>query len=163
MTELGNAPILDQDDLARRLEQRRRDDGSTVALANGCFDLLHLGHVRFLEGAAAEADLLVVGVNADDTVRALKGEGRPVQSAVERAGLVAALRPVDYVTIFAEPTADQLIEKLRPDVHCKGTDYSGVGVPEEETARRVGARVALVGGPKIQNTTDILKAIREDD
>ena len=162
MTEHANAPILDQDDLARRLEERRQQDGSTVVLANGCFDLLHLGHIRFLEGAAAEADLLVVGVNADDTVRALKGEGRPVQSAEERAGLVAALRPVDYVTIFAEPTADRLIEKLRPNVHCKGTDYSG-GVPEEETARRVGARVALVGGPKIQNTTDILKAIREDD
>ena len=162
MTELGNAPILARDDLARRLQKRRRRDGSTVALANGCFDLLHLGHLRFLEGAAAEADLLVVGVNADDTVRALKGKGRPVQSAEERAGLVAALRPVDYVTIFSEPTADQLIEKLCPEVHCKGPDYSG-GVPEEETARRVGARVALVGGPKIQNTTDILKAIREDD
>ena len=162
MTERGNAPILDRDELARRLEQRRQLDGSTVALANGCFDVLHLGHVRFLEGAAAEADLLVVGVNTDDTVRALKGEGRPVQSAEDRASLVAALRPVDYVTIFSEPTADQLIEKLRPEVHCKGTDYSG-GVPEEETARRGGARVALVGGPKIQNTTDILQAIREDD
>ena len=162
MTERGNAPILDRDELARRLEQRRQLDGSTVALANGCFDMLHLGHVRFLEGAAAEADLLVVGVNTDDTVRALKGEGRPVQSAEDRASLVAALRPVDYVTIFSEPTADQLIEKLRPEVHCKGTDYSG-GVPEEKTARRVGARVALVGGPKIQNTTDILQAIREDD
>ena len=162
MTELDNAPILDLDDLARRLEERRQRDGSTVALANGCFDLLHLGHVRFLEGAAAEADLLVVGINADDTVSALRGEGRPVQSAAERAGLVAALRPVDYVTIFSEPTADQLIEKLRPEVHCKGTDYSG-GVPEEETARRVGARIALVGGPKIRNTTDILKTIREND
>ena len=162
MTAHGNAPILDRDELARRLEQRRQLDGSTVALANGCFDVLHLGHVRFLEEAAAEADLLVVGVNTDDTVRALKGEGRPMQSAEDRASLVAALRPVDYVTIFSEPTADQLIEKLRPEVHCKGTDYSG-GVPEEETARRVGARVALVGGPKIQNTTDILQAIREDD
>ena len=154
MTERGNAPILDRDELARRLEQRRQLDGSTVALANGCFDVLHLGHVRFLEGAAAEADLLVVGVNTDDTVRALKGEGRPVQSAEDRASLVAALRPVDYVTIFSEPTADQLIEKLRPEVHCKGTDYSG-GVPEERNGAGASAPASPSSGDRRFRTRPI--------
>jgi rfaE bifunctional protein nucleotidyltransferase chain/domain len=152
------APVLQPEELAELL--RRRDDGSSVALANGCFDLLHLGHLRFLEAAAAEADLLVVGVNADATVTALKGPGRPVLPADERAGLLAALRMVDFVTIFAEPTADRLIELLQPDVHCKGTDYAA-GTPEQETARRLGVRLALVGGPKIRNTRDILASIRE--
>jgi len=147
------------EDLARELEEVRRGNDTSVALANGCFDLLHPGHVAFLEGAAEEADLLVVGVNADDTVRQLKGAGRPVMCSADRARVLAALAVVDYVTVFAEPTADALIELLRPDVHCKGTDY-GDGVPEAETARRVGARVALVGGPKIRNTTDILQDIR---
>jgi len=156
------ASILAPEELALELEQRRREEDCTVALANGCFDLLHLGHVRFLEGAAAEADVLVVGINDDATVRALKGAGRPVMAADERAAVIAALRMVDYATVFVEPTADRLIELLRPDVHCKGTDY-GDGVPEQETARRVGARIALVGGPKIQNTTDILQAIRDED
>ena len=118
--------------------------------------------MRVLEGAAAEAYVLVVGNNDDATVRALKGAGRPVMAAGERASVVAALRAVDYATVFVEPTADRLIEILRPDVHCKGTDYTD-GVPEQETARRVGARIALVGGPKIQNTTDILQAIRDED
>ena len=144
---------------ARELDGRREREGCSVALANGCFDLLHPGHLSFLEGAAREADVLVVGINADETVRRLKGPGRPVMPAAERARLVAALRVVDYVTVFAEPTADDLIERLRPDVHCKGTDYAD-GVPEEETARRVGARIAIVGGPKSHNTTDILSDIR---
>jgi rfaE bifunctional protein nucleotidyltransferase chain/domain len=156
------APIMDPEDLARELEAVRRRDECTVALANGCFDLLHPGHVNFLEGAAAEADLLVVGINADETVRELKGHGRPIMPADERARVVAALGVVDYATVFVEPTADRLIELLRPDVHCKGTDYAA-GVPEEATARRVGARVALVGGPKIQNTSNILEDIRGED
>jgi rfaE bifunctional protein nucleotidyltransferase chain/domain len=149
------------EDLARELDARR-GEGLSVALANGCFDLLHPGHVSFLEGAAQEADLLVVGVNADDTVRELKGPGRPVMPAADRARVVAALRVVDYATVFEEPTADRLIETIRPDVHCKGTDYAD-GVPEQATADRVGARVALVGGPKIRNTTDILDDIRGKD
>jgi len=153
------APIMAPEELARELDEVRRRDQCTVALANGCFDLLHPGHVNFLEGAAAEADLLVVGINADDSVRALKGPGRPIMAAAERARVVAALGMVDYATVFCEPTADRLIELLRPDVHCKGSDYAG-GVPEQETARRVGARVALVGGPKIHNTSEILQDIR---
>jgi rfaE bifunctional protein nucleotidyltransferase chain/domain len=158
MSRPDAAPILEPEELAELL--RRRDDGSSVALANGCFDLLHLGHLRFLEAAAAEADLLVVGVNADATVTALKGPGRPVLPANERARLLAALRMVDFVTVFAEPTADRLIELLQPDVHCKGTDYA-TGTPEQATARRLGVRLALVGGPKIRNTRDILASIRE--
>jgi len=156
-----SAPVLPPEQLAGRLDELRAT-GRTIALANGCFDLLHPGHVNYLEGAAAEGDVLVVGVNADDTVRALKGPGRPVMPAADRAHVVAALACVDFVTVFAEPTADRLIELLRPDVHCKGTDYSD-GVPEEETVRRVGGRVALVGGPKIQNTRDILADIKGKD
>jgi rfaE bifunctional protein nucleotidyltransferase chain/domain len=162
VSRAASAPVLTPEQLADELAERRRRDGLTVALANGCFDLLHPGHINFLRGAAEEADLLVVGVNADDTVRRLKGAGRPVMRAADRARVIAALAVVDYVTVFAEPTADRLIELLRPDVHCKGSDYAD-GVPEEETARRVGARVALVGGPKIQNTTDILQEIRDRD
>ncbi len=162
MSRRPTSPIMAPEELAAVLEARRREEDLTVALANGCFDLLHPGHIAFLQGAAEEADILVVGINADDTVRRLKGPGRPIMGAADRAHLVASLAVVDYATVFAEPTADRLIELLRPDVHCKGTDYAS-GVPEEETARRVGARVALVGGPKIRNTTDILDAIRDRD
>jgi len=151
---------LEPEELAAVLAARRREEDVTVALANGCFDLLHAGHIAFLQGAAEEADILVVGINADATVRQLKGPGRPIMGAADRAHLVASLAVVDYATVFAEPTADRLIELIRPDVHCKGTDYAA-GVPEEDTARRVGARVALVGGPKIRNTSDILDAIRD--
>ena len=162
MSTAPAAPVFSPEDLVRELDARRQTDGCSVALANGCFDLLHPGHLSFLEGAAQEADVLVVGINADETVRDLKGPGRPVMPAAERARLVAALRVVDYATVFVEPTADRLIELLRPDVHCKGTDYTD-GVPEQETARRVGARIALVGGPKSHNTSDILDDIRGDD
>lgn len=162
MTRRTAAPILEPETLAVELERRREAEGCTVALANGCFDLLHLGHVFFLEGAAEEADLLVVGINDDATVHELKGAGRPVMPADQRARLIASFGVVDYATVFVEPTADRLIELLRPDVHCKGSDYVG-GVPEEQTARKVGARIALVGGPKIQNTSDILETIRNED
>lgn len=161
MSRAQSAPVLSPEQLADRLAEVR-GAGRSIALANGCFDLLHPGHVNYLEGAAAEGDVLVVGVNADDTVRALKGPNRPVMPAADRARVVAALACVDYVTVFTERTADHLIELLRPDVHCKGTDYSD-GVPEEETVRRIGGRVALVGGPKIQNTRDILADIKGTD
>lgn len=162
MSRRESAPIMDPEALARELEAVRRRHQCTVALANGCFDLLHPGHLNYLEGAAAEADLLVVGINADETVHQLKGPGRPVMPADERARMVAALGMVDYATVFVEPTADRLIELLRPDVHCKGTDYAA-GVPEEATARRVGARVALVGGPKIHNTTNLVEDLRSTE
>ena len=136
-----------------------RAAGRTVGLANGCFDLLHVGHVRYLRGAAAEADRLLVAVNADRSVAALKGDGRPVQTAAERAEIVAALEMVDYVVVFEEETAAALIDRLRPDVHCKGTDYTVDTVPEREVVRAYGGRTAVVGDPKDHSTRGLLRRI----
>src|SRR4029078_2770902 len=118
-----------------------------------CFDLLHVGHVRYLQGAREQADLLVVGVNADDSVRRLKGEGRPLMPAGDRALLVAALKSVDHVVVFAEPDVGELLRALRPDVHCKGTDYTPDTVPEREVVRAYGGRVAIVGDAKDHDTS----------
>lgn len=133
-----------------------RAAGRTVAFANGCFDLLHVGHVRYLQGARAEADTLVVAVNSDASVRGLKGDGRPVLDEAARAELVASLRCVDHVVIFDDPTVDRLLLTLKPDVHCKGTDYTVETVPERETVRAYGGRVAIVGDPKDHSTRDLL-------
>jgi len=133
--------------------------GRTIAFANGCFDLLHAGHIRYLQAAAAEADRLVVAVN-DDPVAATKGPGRPILKAADRAELVAALRGVDYVTIFPEATVAPLLEVLQPDVHCKGTDYTVESVPERDTVLRYGGRIAIVGDPKDHSTRDLLARIR---
>ena len=138
-----------------------RAAGKTIGLANGCFDLLHVGHVRFLAGASAEADRLVVAVNNDDSVAALKGPGQPILPANERAELVAALGVVDYVVIFSTSTVSELLEALRPDVHCKGTDYTVDTVPERETVRRYGGRTAIVGDPKDHSTQSLLARITE--
>ena len=145
--------------LGERVAQARQQ-GRTVALANGCFDVLHVGHARYLEGAKSEADLLVVGVNGDASVRRLKGEGRPVLAADERALLVAALRSVDYVVVFEEDDVGQLLLALRPDVHCKGTDYTPETVPEREVVRSYGGRVAIVGDAKSHDTRALLARIR---
>ena len=131
----------------------------TIAFANGCFDLLHVGHVRYLRAAAAEADRLVVAIN-DDVRASEKGPGRPVLPAAARAELVAAIRGVDYVTVFSEPTVAPLLALLRPDVHCKGTDYTVDTVPERETVRGYGGRIAIVGDPKDHSTRDLLARIR---
>ena len=139
-----------------RADRRR---GRTIAFANGIFDLLHAGHIRYLQAAAAEADRLVVAVN-DDPVAATKGPGRPILTAADRADLVAALRGVDYVTIFPEATVTPLLELLQPDVHCKGTDYTVESVPERETVLRYGGRIAIVGDPKDHSTRDLLARIR---
>jgi rfaE bifunctional protein nucleotidyltransferase chain/domain len=136
-----------------------RAAGRTIAFANGCFDLLHVGHVRYLQAAAAEADRLVVAIN-DDAAAALKGPGRPILTALQRAELVAALRGVDYVTIFDEPTVAPLLTLLRPDVHCKGTDYTVATVPERETVLAYGGRIAIVGDPKQHATRDLIERIR---
>jgi rfaE bifunctional protein nucleotidyltransferase chain/domain len=144
--------------LAARVSQAH-ESGRTVAFANGCFDLLHVGHVRYLESAAQEADLLVVAINDDQSVRALKGEGRPILAAEYRAELVAALRCVDLVTVFPEPTVGPLLELLHPDVHCKGTDYSLETVPERDIVRAYGGRIAIVGDPKNHSTRDLLTRI----
>jgi rfaE bifunctional protein nucleotidyltransferase chain/domain len=136
-----------------------RAAGLTIAFANGCFDLLHVGHTRYLQAAAAEADRLVVAVN-DDEMAARKGAGRPVLQARDRAELVAALRGVDYVVIFPEPTVTPLLELLKPDVHCKGTDYTADTVPERETVLAYGGRIAIVGDPKDHSTRDLFARIR---
>ena len=131
----------------------------TISFANGGFDLLHVGHVRYLEGAAQEGDVLVVAINDDASVRALKGDGRPVLAAEARAGLGAALRCVDYVVIFPELTVGPLLEALRPDVHCKGTDYTVDSVPEREIVKAYGGRTAIVGDPKDHSTRDLLARV----
>jgi rfaE bifunctional protein nucleotidyltransferase chain/domain len=147
------------DEVRGRLEAER-SRGRSVALANGCFDLLHVGHVRYLEGAKREADVLVVGVNGDASVRRLKGADRPVQPASERARLVAALRCVDHVLVFEEDDVRGLLRALRPDVHCKGTDYTPDTVPERDVVREVGGRVAIVGDPKQHDTRVLLERLR---
>ena len=134
--------------------------GRSVALANGCFDILHVGHVRYLAGASHEADLLVVGINGDASVRRLKGAGRPVMPAAERARLVAGLRAVDHVVVFEGDDVRELLETLRPDVHCKGTDYTAETVPERDIARSVGARVAIVGDPKDHDTRQLIERLQ---
>ena len=146
-------------DRAAELLAADRAAGRTLAFANGCFDLLHVGHVRYLRGAAAEADRLLVAVNADRSVAALKGPGRPVQAAAERAEIVAALEMVDYVVLFEATTVGALLERFRPDVHCKGTDYTADTVPEREVIRAYGGRIAIVGDPKDHSTRDLLGRI----
>ena len=150
--------MLSRDELVRRIGEARAA-GRTVAFANGCFDLLHAGHIRYLESAAQEADVLVVAINDDDSVRTLKGEGRPILSASDRAELVAALRCVDYVIIFPEPNVGPLLTALRPDVHCKGTDYTVESVPERDIVAGYGGRTAIVGDPKDHSTRDLLSRI----
>lgn len=153
------APILSLDELKAAVA-RERAAGRSIALANGCFDLLHVGHVRYLIGAAAEADVLVVAINDDESVRRLKGAGRPIFSAADRAELVAALRGVDYVVIFGGPTVAAVIAAIRPDVHCKGTDYTTENVPERDQVRAYGGRVAIVGDPKDHSTRDLVSKVR---
>ena len=140
--------------------QKDRAAGRTIAFANGCFDLLHVGHTRYLQAAAAEADRLVVAVN-DDVMAGRKGPGRPVLGANDRAELVAALRGVDYVVVFPESTVTPLLELLKPDVHCKGTDYTVETVPERATVLSYGGRIAIVGDPKDHSTRDLLARIRQ--
>ena len=138
---------------------RDRAAGKTVAFANGCFDLLHVGHVRYLLGAAAEADRLIVAVNDDRSVAGLKGAGRPILPAPERAELVAAIRGVDYVVVFGDANVERLLLLVKPDVHCKGTDYTVESVPERAVVAGYGGRTAIVGDAKDHATRDLLKRI----
>ena len=153
--------VVSREELILRVT-RDRAAGRSVAFANGCFDLLHVGHVRYLQSAAAEADRLIVAINDDESVRRLKGEGRPVLAAAHRAELVAAIRGVDYVVIFPEPTVGPLLETLKPDVHCKGTDYTLDTVPERDVVKGYGGRVAIVGDPKDHSTRDLLARIAHE-
>ena len=138
---------------------RERAAGRSVAFANGCFDLLHVGHVRYLQASAAEADRLIVAVNDDESVAALKGEGRPILPASERAELVAALRGISYVVVFSDRTVERLLLLIKPDVHCKGTDYTVDTVPERAVVSAYGGRTAIVGDPKSHATGELLKRI----
>src|SRR5215216_3860243 len=147
--------ILNREELVTRIKADR-ENGSKVVLANGCFDVLHVGHVRYLAGARQLGDVLVVCVNSDDQVVRLKGDGRPILPAAERAELVDALEPVTYVTIFDEPTVEHLLLTFKPDVHAKGTDYTEDTVPERDVVRSYGGRVAIVGDPKDHSTSAIL-------
>ena len=154
------ARVLSESELIEAIRADRAA-GKTVALANGCFDLLHVGHLRYLQGAAEEADRLVVAVNDDDSVRGLKGQDRPVMPGTDRAELVAALRGVDYVVLFSGPTVGPLIEALHPDVHCKGTDYTADSVPERDIVRAYGGRIAIVGDPKDHSTRELLRRLQD--
>ena len=154
------AKLIERRDLPR-IAKELREQGKKIVLANGCFDILHVGHVRYLGGARAEGDVLVVGVNADPGVSGLKGPGRPVLNERARALLVAALREVDYVVTFQEPNVDALLAELRPDVHAKGTDYTADTVPERATAEQLGIRVAIVGDPKEHSTRELLQSVRK--
>jgi D-glycero-beta-D-manno-heptose 1-phosphate adenylyltransferase len=153
--------ILNREELVQRVNADRKN-GSRIILANGCFDVLHVGHVRYLAGARELGDVLVVGVNSDDQVARLKGPNRPVLPAEERAEIVAALEPVSYVTVFDEPTVEQLLLALKPDVHAKGTDYTEDSVPERDVVRSYGGKVAIVGDPKDHSTSAILARLGGD-
>jgi D-glycero-beta-D-manno-heptose 1-phosphate adenylyltransferase len=153
------AEILSTAQLVERVNQDRAR-GLTHAFANGAFDLLHVGHIRYLEAAKKEADRLIVAINDDASVRALKGDARPVLPQADRAELVAALRAVDYVVLFSESTVTRLLEQLRPAVHCKGTDYTVDTVPERATVRAYGGRIAIVGDPKDHSTSGLLTRLR---
>src|SRR5271168_5119729 len=157
----AHSKIVSREELRLLLEEHRRS-GKQIVLSNGCFDTLHVGHVRYLEGARQEGDVLVTAVNADASVHVLKGFQRPILDEQARAQLVAALRCVDYVTIFAEPDVNRLLEELRPHVHAKGTDYTVESVPERATAARLGVRVAIVGDAKNHSTRALLENIRKD-
>ena len=158
MSDFQGGMVVSKD----RLTELIADDralGKTIALANGCFDLLHVGHVRYLRGASLEADRLIVAVNDDRSVAALKGQGRPVQVAVERAEIVAALEMVDYVIVFSEPTVTNLLRLFQPNVHCKGTDYTIETVPERSVVLDYGGRTAIVGDSKDHSTREVISRI----
>lgn len=152
--------IIPRDTLKQKLMEHKRR-GERIVFANGCFDTLHVGHIRYLESAREEGDILVVGVNDDSSERSLKGPGRPILDENARALLVAALRGVDYVVLFSESNVEALLEELRPDVHAKGTDYTAETVPERATAARLGIRVAIVGDPKNHSTRSLFETIRK--
>ena len=156
------ARILERNRLIARVAIARKG-GARVVFANGCFDLLHVGHVRYLEAARSLGDLLVVGINSDEQVRRLKGEGRPYVPERERAETVASLRAVDYVTVFHEPTVTELLLALRPDIHAKGTDYTEESVPERDVVRSYGGRVQIVGDPKDHSSTEMLRKVISDE
>ena len=156
---MNDERIVDRGTLIDRVRDAR-DRGMTVVLANGCFDVLHAGHVRYLQGAKSIGDMLVVGINSDEQVATLKGAGRPLMPESERAEIVAALAAVDLVTIFNEPTVGELLVAIKPDIHAKGTDYTEDTVPERDVVRSFGGRTAIVGDPKDHSTSDMIRRFK---
>jgi len=156
-TKMENGKILDREQLRQRVEQWR-SAGERIILGNGNFDLLHVGHVRYLHGAKQLGGKLVVAINSDESVRTLKGEGRPVMPAEERAEIIAALADVDAVVIFPELDVRALIREIRPDIQAKGTDYTAESVPERDAVAEYGGRVAIVGDPKDHSTSEIIRS-----
>ncbi len=156
--ESSFAPILERNRLIARVSDERRN-GAKIVLANGCFDLFHVGHIRYLAGAKSLGDILIVGLNSDVQVRKLKGENRPFMPERERAEIISALKFVDFVTIFDEPTVAELIRAVRPDFHAKGTDYTTDTVPEREIVKEYGGKTAIVGDPKDHSSTDLIKLV----
>ena len=154
----ATALVLDRDALVARITAAKAK-GAQVVLANGCFDVLHAGHVRYLQGARALGDLLVVGINSDAQVARLKGAGRPLMPERDRAELIASLEVVDMVTIFDEPTVTELLLAIKPEVHAKGTDYTEETVPERDVVRSYGGQVRIVGDPKDHSTSEILRKV----
>ena len=154
--------IVSREELIKTVVEARAA-GLRIVLANGCFDVLHVGHIRYLAGARSEGDVLIVGVNSDEQVREQKGEGRPILPAAQRAEIVAALESVNFVTVFDEPTVEELLLALKPDVHAKGTDYTVDTVPEREVVKSYGGRVAIVGDPKDHSTSEILSRMGENE
>ena len=153
--------VLTREELLRRVAAEK-GAGARIVFANGCFDVLHVGHVRYLAGARELGDALIVGINSDEQVALQKGSGRPVLPASERAEIVAALESVTYVTIFNEPTVEQLLLALKPDIHAKGTDYTVDTVPERDVVRSYGGQVAIVGDPKDHSTSKIVARLGGD-
>ena len=161
MPEIYFAPVLEREELTHRIAIERGNNNKII-LTNGCFDLLHAGHIRYLAGAKALGGFLVVGINSDRQVRSLKGEDRPYIPENERAEIVSAFRFVDAVTIFDEPTVEQLIDAIRPDFHAKGTDYTTETVPEREIVRKYGGKVAIVGDPKDHSSTELISTVKAE-
>jgi rfaE bifunctional protein nucleotidyltransferase chain/domain len=147
--------VFGRADIVEKVASARKE-GARIVLANGCFDILHAGHVRYLEGARLLGDMLVVGINSDRHVARLKGKGRPILPEGDRAEIVAALEAVDLVTIFDEPTVTELLQAIKPDVHAKGTDYTEDTVPERDVVRSFGGQVRIVGDPKNHSTSELI-------
>jgi len=159
MPNKNSGQILDRSEIGETIRMIR-DRGLSLVLANGCFDLLHVGHLRYLQAAKELGDVLIVGLNSDRQARLLKGDGRPYVPENERAEIVAALACVDFVTIFDEPTVEELLRLIRPDVHAKGTDYTVESVPERAIMQELGGRTAIVGDPKDHSSTEMVRALR---
>lgn len=159
MSQITQAQILERPDLIKRVAAERAS-GNKIILTNGCFDLFHVGHIRYLAGAKELGGFLVTAINSDRQVRELKGTGRPYMPEGERSEIIASLRFVDAVTIFDEPTVTELLKVIRPDIHAKGTDYTTDTVPERDIVRSFGGEVAIVGDPKNHSSTAMIAAVR---